>query len=82
MAVLQHRRDRVLREPIIHRERLKPHVTRLRMRNARELLKTTPLRVPDIGERVGYQSELSFVKAFKKLHGMTPRAFRLSPDTG
>ncbi|MEM8683713.1 MAG: AraC family transcriptional regulator [Pseudomonadota bacterium] len=58
------------------------YLTRLRMRNARELLKTTSLRVPDIGERVGYQSELSFVKAFKKLHGMTPRAFRLSPDTG
>ncbi len=57
------------------------YLTRLRMRNARELLKTTVLRVPDIGERVGYQSELSFVKAFKKLHGMTPRAYRLSSDT-
>jgi AraC-like DNA-binding protein len=52
------------------------YLTRLRMRDARELLMTTTLRVGDIGERVGYQSELSFVKAFKKLHGMTPRAFR------
>ena len=58
------------------------YLTRLRMRNARELLKTTALGVPDSGERVGYQSELSFVKAFKKLHGMTPRAYRLSPETG
>lgn len=52
------------------------YLTRLRMRNARELLASTDLRVGDIGERVGYQSELSFVKAFKKLHGVTPRAFR------
>ena len=52
------------------------YLTRLRMRNARELLSTTTLRVGDIGERVGYQSELSFVKAFKKIHGVTPRAYR------
>ena len=53
------------------------YLTRVRMRDARELLTTTSLRVGDIGERVGYQSELSFVKAFKKLHDMTPRAYRL-----
>lgn len=52
------------------------YLTRLRMRNARELLTTTSLSVADIGERVGYQSDLSFVKAFKKLHNMTPRAWR------
>ena len=52
------------------------YLTRLRMRNARELLVTSNLAVPLIGERVGYQSEISFVKAFKKLHGETPRAFR------
>jgi len=52
------------------------YLTRLRMRNARELLTTTDLRVADIGERVGYQSDLSFVKAFKKLYNMTPRAWR------
>ena len=56
------------------------YLTKLRMRNARELLTTTNLRVADIGESVGYQSELSFVKAFKKLHAMTPRAYRLSTE--
>ena len=56
------------------------YLTRLRMRNARELLTTTSLRVGDIGERVGYQSELSFVKAFKKLHNMTPRAYRVQDE--
>ena len=51
------------------------------MRDAREMLTTTSLPVADVGERVGYQSELSFVKAFKKLHEMTPRAFRLQGET-
>lgn len=52
------------------------YLTRLRMRNAREFLTTSTLPVADIAEKVGYQSDLSFVKAFKKLHGETPRAFR------
>ncbi len=54
------------------------YLTRLRMRNARELLTTTDLPVPTVGEKIGYQSDLSFVKAFKKLHGATPRAYRLN----
>ena len=52
------------------------YLTRLRMRNARELLSTTDLPVAIVGEKVGYQSDLSFVKAFKKLHDETPRSFR------
>ncbi len=52
------------------------YLTRLRMRDARELLVATSMHVGDVGERVGYTSELSFIKAFKKLQGMTPRAFR------
>ena len=58
------------------------YLTRLRMRNARELLTTSNLAVPLVGERVGYQSDLSFVKAFKKLHGETPRAFRKRVSAG
>ena len=54
------------------------YLTRLRMRDARDLLLTTGLSVPVIGEQVGYRSELSFVKAFKKLHGVTPRAYRMT----
>ena len=53
------------------------YLTRLRMRVARRLLATTSSPVPQIAERVGYQSDLSFVKAFKNLHGETPRAYRL-----
>jgi len=53
------------------------YLTRLRMRRARELLKTSNLAVSRIAEQVGYQSDLSFVKAFKRLHGQTPRAYRV-----
>jgi len=53
------------------------YLTRLRMRDARELLATTNLSVPMIGEKVGYQSDLSFVKAFRKLQSETPRSYRL-----
>lgn len=56
------------------------YITRLRMRDARELLSTTNLAVPIVAEKVGYQSDLSFVKVFKKLHGVTPRAYRQNPD--
>ena len=52
------------------------YLTRLRMREARQLLAGTNLPVADVAERVGYQSDLSFVKTFKKLHDMTPRAYR------
>ncbi len=55
------------------------YLTRRRMRDARELLTTTNLPVAMIGEKVDYQSDLSFVQAFKKLHGETPRAYRLKP---
>lgn len=55
------------------------YLTRLRMREAREQLAGTHKPVALIGEAVGYQSELSFVKAFKKLNGMTPRAYRQQP---
>lgn len=53
------------------------YLTRLRMRKARELLKTSIIPVARIAEQVGYQSDLSFVKAFKRLHGQTPRAYRV-----
>lgn len=57
------------------------YLTRLRMRDARSLLRTTNYSVPSIAEKVGYQSDLSFVKAFKKLHGETPRAYRQRADS-
>jgi AraC-like DNA-binding protein len=52
------------------------YLTRLRMRDARQLLMTTNLPVADIAEKVGYQSDISFVKAFKNIHDVTPRRYQ------
>jgi AraC-like DNA-binding protein len=38
------------------------------------------LPISDIAERVGYQSEASFNKAFKQLEGTTPGAYRRSQN--
>lgn len=47
-----------------------------RMQKARELLSETRLGTAAIAERVGYQSEASFGKVFKKIMGKGPGAYR------
>ena len=54
------------------------YLTRLRMSRARELLKNSGMPVARVAEHVGYRSDPAFVKAFRKLHGMTPRAYRVA----
>ncbi len=57
------------------------YLTRIRMNRAKQLLKSSKSSIGDIGQQVGYQSELSFVKTFKKMVGETPRAFRMNSPT-
>ncbi len=52
------------------------YVTVWRMHRAKELLATTSLHFADIAEKVGYESEWSFAKAFKRVFGQGPGAFR------
>ncbi len=52
------------------------YLTELRMNRARELLLNSVDGVADIGEQVGYQSDLAFVRAFKAWYGFTPRQLR------
>jgi AraC-like DNA-binding protein len=52
------------------------YLARWRMLKAREMLLDTGLAVADISERVGYQSEFAFSKAFKKNLGETPGEVR------
>lgn len=52
------------------------YLTFWRMQKARDLLKNTRLGTAEIAERVGYQSEASFGKVFKKIVGVGPGAFR------
>lgn len=52
------------------------YVTLWRMNEARRLLNTTTLSMAQIADRSGYESEVAFRKAFKKILGVTPGSIR------
>ncbi|MCP4984365.1 MAG: AraC family transcriptional regulator [Gammaproteobacteria bacterium] len=54
------------------------YLARWRMLKAREMLKETSMPISVISEKVGYQSEFSFSRAFKKMTGLTPGSVRKS----
>ncbi len=54
-------------------------VTQERMRKAAELLHSTPIKVADIANRVGYADIKYFTQQFKKHTGKTPSEYRQSP---
>jgi AraC-like DNA-binding protein len=54
------------------------YLARLRMRIAGDLLQADGLGVRQVAERLGYDSEASFSRAFKRHVGMSPSDFRRS----
>jgi AraC-like DNA-binding protein len=54
------------------------YLTTLRMQRAQALLRETALPLYDVATRVGYDSDLAFAKAFKRLVGTTPTRYRKS----
>lgn len=52
------------------------YLTALRMQRAQVLLRDSELVLYDIANRVGYESDLAFAKAFKRLLGITPTMYR------
>lgn len=52
------------------------YLTRLRIQRAKELLIDTNVTLYDIADQVGYESDLSFSRTFKKVTGVTPTAYR------
>lgn len=52
------------------------YVTRWRMQKAAGLLRQSSATLSDIAERVGYDSEAAFSKAFKRAVGTAPGAYR------
>lgn len=54
------------------------YLTTWRLRQATELLKDAELSCAAVAEHVGYGSEDSLSRAFRKIHGQTPAAWRRS----
>ena len=52
------------------------YVNRLRIREAKKLLLTTDLKIPDIAGMVGYHNVQSLNRFFKKYEGTTPNGVR------
>lgn len=57
-------------EPPVH------YLTRLRMEKAATLLRAGRAATAEVAERVGYVSDASFCKAFKRAFGQSPGAYR------
>jgi len=55
----------------------KGHLTEVRIKRAKELLRTTSLRTAEISEHVGYNDPHYFSLVFRKSTGLSPRAFRI-----
>ena len=51
-------------------------ISEVRMEKARELIKKTDLSINEISGKVGFSSSSYFHRAFKKVHGVTPKEFR------
>jgi transcriptional regulator GlxA family with amidase domain len=55
---------------------LTAYFMRARIRRARRLLRTTQLSLYEVRCRSGFREERSFFRAFSRLTGMTPMAYR------
>ncbi|WP_185897225.1 response regulator [Paenibacillus zeisoli] len=83
---LQHIADRffISRENVsrkfkqVSSENLSDYLSNLRIDKAKQLLKNSDLRLSQISTMVGFQDEKYFSRVFKKVTGMTPRAYRKS----
>jgi len=52
------------------------YLTRVRLTKAAALLRSQPVTLLEVARSVGYDSEVAFSKAFKRLFGMAPGAYR------
>ncbi len=52
------------------------YLTNLRIQNAKNLLKSTDLKIYEIADRVGYRDAYYFSTAFKKIVGINPTDYR------
>jgi two-component system response regulator YesN len=58
------------------------YLTQIRMRRARQLLRSTPQRTSQVARAVGYQDTHYFSNLFRKTQGCAPRDFRAQAESG
>lgn len=61
----------------LYRQTLWDYANSVRMHTAVMLLQNTDMRISEISQRVGYQSQVAFSNMFKKWCGLTPGQFRI-----
>lgn len=52
------------------------YLHKLRVEEAKRLLRSSQLSIQDIGHRVGFESDNYFIKIFKRITGKTPNVYR------
>ena len=52
------------------------YYTRLKIEAARAMLSSTNLRVQEIADKLGFENQFGFARAFKRVSGMTPTEYR------
>ncbi len=57
-------------------ENLSDYLLRCRMEKAAHLLKTTMMKIFEVGEAVGYRNAPYFINVFRKYYGVPPQEFR------
>lgn len=64
-------------------QNLLDYITHLRIDSAKSLLDNKELTIAQIAKRIGYNNDVVFIRAFKKLEGITPGKYReaIAPDT-
>lgn len=58
------------------------YLKELRVSKAKELLRTTELRVSEVGRRVGFDNEKHFMKTFRAVCGVSPTEYRRNMQQG
>ena len=60
----------------------KEYLTDIRIKRAKELLRTTTLRSSEIADQVGYNDPHYFSLVFRRTTGLSPKEFRLQVQQG
>ena len=51
-------------------------LTEIRLQKAKNLLVSTPMKIDDISEHLGYANTETLIRVFKRMIGVTPSAYR------